>query len=59
MTNNPTKMVGLESYDLKIVERIPLQAKPHERNYDYLKTKKDKMGHILELDSDKEDNRGK
>ncbi|MEE8640133.1 MAG: bifunctional 3,4-dihydroxy-2-butanone-4-phosphate synthase/GTP cyclohydrolase II [bacterium] len=55
MTNNPTKMVGLEAYGLKIVERIPLQAEPHERNYDYLKTKKDKMGHILELDSDKED----
>jgi 3,4-dihydroxy 2-butanone 4-phosphate synthase/GTP cyclohydrolase II len=50
MTNNPTKMVGLEAYGLEIVERIPLQAKPHKRNYDYLKAKKDKMGHILELD---------
>jgi 3,4-dihydroxy 2-butanone 4-phosphate synthase/GTP cyclohydrolase II len=50
MTNNPTKMVGLEAYGLKIIERIPLQAQPNERNYDYLKTKKDKMGHLLELD---------
>ncbi len=50
MTNNPTKMVGLEAYGLKIVERIPLQAQPNERNYDYLRTKKDKMGHLLELD---------
>jgi 3,4-dihydroxy 2-butanone 4-phosphate synthase/GTP cyclohydrolase II len=55
MTNNPTKMVGLEAYGLKIVERIPLQAEPNERNYDYLKAKKDKMGHLLELDpGDKE-----
>jgi 3,4-dihydroxy 2-butanone 4-phosphate synthase/GTP cyclohydrolase II len=55
MTNNPTKMVGLEAYGLKIVKRIPLQTEPNERNYDYLRAKKDKMGHILELDpGDKE-----
>jgi 3,4-dihydroxy 2-butanone 4-phosphate synthase/GTP cyclohydrolase II len=59
MTNNPTKMVGLEAYGLKIVERIPLEAKPNERNYDYLKAKKDKMGHILELDSEENGKHGK
>jgi 3,4-dihydroxy 2-butanone 4-phosphate synthase/GTP cyclohydrolase II len=59
MTNNPTKKVGLEAYGLKIVERIPLQAEPNERNYDYLKTKKDKMGHMLELDPEVKKGRDK
>ena len=47
MTNNPTKVVGLEGYDLDIVERVPLELDPNEVNRDYLKTKKDRMGHIL------------
>lgn len=55
MTNNPTKMVGLEAYGLKIVERLPLQIKSHKLNYDYLRAKKEKMGHILELNPDDED----
>lgn len=54
MTNNPTKKVGLEAYGLKIVERLPLQVKSHKFNYDYLKTKKEKLGHILELNPDEE-----
>ncbi len=47
MTNNPKKIVGLEGYGLKVVERIPIEIKPHERNLIYLKTKKKKLGHIL------------
>ena len=47
LTNNPRKVVGLEGYDLEIVERLPLEIEPNEVNYKYLKTKKDKLGHIL------------
>jgi 3,4-dihydroxy 2-butanone 4-phosphate synthase/GTP cyclohydrolase II len=50
ITNNPTKMVGLEAYGLKIVERIPVEQEYHDRNKRYLKTKKEKMGHLLSLD---------
>jgi 3,4-dihydroxy 2-butanone 4-phosphate synthase / GTP cyclohydrolase II len=48
MTNNPKKIVGLEGYGLKVVERVPIETKPHEKNIVYLKTKKKKLGHILE-----------
>jgi 3,4-dihydroxy 2-butanone 4-phosphate synthase/GTP cyclohydrolase II len=48
MTNNPKKIVGLEGYGLKVVERVPIEAKPHEKNIIYLKTKKKKMGHLLD-----------
>lgn len=48
MTNNPKKIVGLEGYGLKIVERVPLEVKPTEYNIHYLQTKKDKMNHMLE-----------
>jgi 3,4-dihydroxy 2-butanone 4-phosphate synthase/GTP cyclohydrolase II len=47
MTNNPKKIVGLEGYGLKVVERVPVEISPHERNLVYLKTKKKKMGHLL------------
>lgn len=50
ITNNPKKIVGLEGYGLKVVERIPLEVKPTSLNIRYLKTKKKKMGHLLELD---------
>ena len=48
LTNNPRKLVALEGYDLKIVERVPIEIIPHKNNVHYLKTKKDKLGHILE-----------
>jgi len=48
MTNNPRKIYGLEGFGLKIVERVPLEIPPHEGNRDYLRTKKDKLGHMLE-----------
>ncbi|GBE31199.1 riboflavin biosynthesis protein RibBA [bacterium BMS3Bbin05] len=47
MTNNPKKIVGLEGYGLKVVDRVPLETKPLDTNIVYLKTKKKKMGHIL------------
>ena len=47
MTNNPAKVGGLEGHGLKITKRIPIEIKPTDRNRDYLKTKKQKMGHIL------------
>jgi 3,4-dihydroxy 2-butanone 4-phosphate synthase/GTP cyclohydrolase II len=47
MTNNPKKIIGLEGYGLKVVERVPMEIKPHERNLIYLKTKKKKLGHML------------
>jgi 3,4-dihydroxy 2-butanone 4-phosphate synthase/GTP cyclohydrolase II len=47
LTNNMGKYVGLRGYGLEIVERVPLELPPTERNRDYLKTKKHKMGHVL------------
>jgi 3,4-dihydroxy 2-butanone 4-phosphate synthase/GTP cyclohydrolase II len=49
MTNNPKKIIGLEGYGLEIVERISIEIPPTKENKRYLKTKKDKMGHILEV----------
>lgn len=48
MTNNPKKIVGLEGYGLKIVERISLEVEATDSNLGYLKTKREKMGHLLE-----------
>ncbi|MEK6693203.1 MAG: bifunctional 3,4-dihydroxy-2-butanone-4-phosphate synthase/GTP cyclohydrolase II [Nitrospirota bacterium] len=48
MTNNPKKIIGLEGYGLKVVERVPIEVRPHNRNEAYLKTKKRKLGHMLE-----------
>ncbi|MDA8162983.1 MAG: bifunctional 3,4-dihydroxy-2-butanone-4-phosphate synthase/GTP cyclohydrolase II [Desulfobacteraceae bacterium] len=50
MTNNPKKIVGLEGYGLKVVERVPIEIAPHEQNINYLKCKKEKMGHLLEVE---------
>lgn len=47
MTNNPRKVVGLNGYGLEIVERVPLEFEPHPLNEKYLKTKRDKMGHLI------------
>lgn len=47
MTNNPKKIVGLEGYGLKVVERISIEISPHEKNIVYLRTKKKKLGHML------------
>jgi 3,4-dihydroxy 2-butanone 4-phosphate synthase/GTP cyclohydrolase II len=50
LTNNPRKIVGLEGYGLKVVERIPLEVEPNPSNYNYLKAKKEKLGHNLKIE---------
>ena len=47
LTNNPKKVVGLEGYGLKIVEQLPIKVKPNPHNERYLKTKREKLGHLL------------
>lgn len=47
LTNNPRKIVGLEGYGLEIVEQVPIRAKPNQHNARYLRTKREKMGHLL------------
>lgn len=47
MTNNPRKIVGLEGYGMKVVERVPLEIAPVRENQRYLQTKKEKLGHLL------------
>jgi len=49
MTNNPVKQAGLEGYGMKIVEVIPLEVTPNAHNQFYLETKRDKMGHFLNI----------
>jgi len=48
MTNNPAKYGGLEGYGLEIVDRVPLESKPNPENIKYLRTKRERMGHLLE-----------
>jgi 3,4-dihydroxy 2-butanone 4-phosphate synthase/GTP cyclohydrolase II len=48
LTNNPAKRAGLEGYGLSIVERVPLETRPTAENLDYLRTKREKLGHLLE-----------
>ena len=49
MTNNPTKIVGLQGYGLEVIEQVPIVIEPCETNMKYMQTKKDKMGHLYEL----------
>ncbi|MFN7150695.1 MAG: bifunctional 3,4-dihydroxy-2-butanone-4-phosphate synthase/GTP cyclohydrolase II, partial [Microthrixaceae bacterium] len=48
MTNNPTKFGGLEGFGLEITERVGLESVPNPENIDYLRTKRERMGHLLE-----------
>jgi len=48
MTNNPIKYGGLEGFGLNIVERVPLESRPTSFNIEYLRTKRERMGHLLE-----------
>jgi 3,4-dihydroxy 2-butanone 4-phosphate synthase/GTP cyclohydrolase II len=54
MTNNPAKYGGLEGYGLHIVERVPLETFPNPENLHYLRTKRERMGHLLDLPEDEE-----
>lgn len=47
MSNNPVKRVGLEAYGLEVVENVPIEVKPNPYNEFYMKTKKERMGHVL------------
>ncbi|MEI7535147.1 MAG: bifunctional 3,4-dihydroxy-2-butanone-4-phosphate synthase/GTP cyclohydrolase II, partial [Verrucomicrobiae bacterium] len=47
LTNNPRKVVGLEGYGLKITQQLPIKIKPNPHNERYLKTKREKLGHLL------------
>jgi 3,4-dihydroxy 2-butanone 4-phosphate synthase/GTP cyclohydrolase II len=49
LTNNPRKVIGLKGYNLEIVERIPIEVDPNGSNLSYLETKRDKLGHILNI----------
>ncbi len=49
LTNNPKKIIGLEAFDLEVTERIPLEMVPNEINRRYLTTKREKLGHMLDL----------
>ncbi len=53
MTNNPAKYGGLDGYGLEITERVPLQTVPTEQNIAYLRTKQERLGHYLDLDSER------
>jgi 3,4-dihydroxy 2-butanone 4-phosphate synthase/GTP cyclohydrolase II len=48
LTNNPRKFIALEGYGLRIVERVPIEVAATESSARYLKTKKEKLGHLLE-----------
>jgi 3,4-dihydroxy 2-butanone 4-phosphate synthase/GTP cyclohydrolase II len=50
LTNNPKKVSRLEVYGIKVVEQIPLRARPGRHNIDYLRTKKNRLGHMLDED---------
>ena len=49
MTNNPTKIVGLEGYGIEVVEQVPIEIEACSTNFQYLRTKKERMGHLLSL----------
>jgi 3,4-dihydroxy 2-butanone 4-phosphate synthase/GTP cyclohydrolase II len=54
LTNNPRKVVGLDGYGLTIVERVPVHLPANACNLRYLRTKRDKLGHLLDIDAEGE-----
>lgn len=52
LTNNPKKVSGIEGFGMEIIERLPIQVKSNLRNIRYLKTKKEKMGHMLSFNEE-------
>jgi 3,4-dihydroxy 2-butanone 4-phosphate synthase/GTP cyclohydrolase II len=49
ITNNPKKVVGIQGYGLKVVDRVPMKVAPNKHNARYLETKRDKLGHLLDI----------
>ena len=49
LTNNPAKRAGIEGYGLEVVERVPIMATPNVHNWRYLETKRDKLGHFIDM----------
>lgn len=49
LTNNPAKRAGIEGYGLEVVERVPIMATPNQHNWRYLETKRDKLGHYIDM----------
>jgi 3,4-dihydroxy 2-butanone 4-phosphate synthase/GTP cyclohydrolase II len=49
ITNNPKKVVGIQGYGLKVIDRIPMKIAPNKHNARYLETKRDKLGHLLDI----------
>ena len=52
LTNNPRKIIGLEGYGLRVIERVPIEVAPRPENAKYLETKREKLGHLLDADSE-------
>jgi 3,4-dihydroxy 2-butanone 4-phosphate synthase/GTP cyclohydrolase II len=49
MTNNPSKLQALEQHGLEVIERVPIEVEAHESSARYLRTKKERMGHLIEV----------
>jgi 3,4-dihydroxy 2-butanone 4-phosphate synthase/GTP cyclohydrolase II len=56
LTNNPRKIIGLEGYGIEIVDRVPIEIEPDPYTLNYLKTKKEKLGHLIEMEGKNENN---
>jgi len=52
LTNNPKKIIGLEGYGIEVVDRFPIEMEACEENKSYLQCKRDRMGHLIEVDED-------
>ena len=58
LTNNPKKVIGLESYGLEVVETVPIVVCPNPYNSDYLEVKQKKLGHVFEISKTAENEGG-
>jgi len=52
LTNNPKKIIGLEGYGIEVVDRFPIEMAVSEENKSYLQCKRDRMGHLIEVDDE-------
>ena len=56
LTNNPRKIIGLEGYGIEIIDRVPIEIEPDHYTLNYLKTKKEKLGHLIKMEEKNENN---